>query len=265
VDVGVDIPAEHLRDDFDAVVLATGALEPRDLPIPGRDLDGIHFAMDYLTQQNRRLAGDHVREDEIITAAGKRVVIVGGGDTGADCFGTAIRQGAADVAQFQRWPKPPERRPAGNPWPEPPEIFQVSPAHEEGGAREFAIATREFVGENGRVVALRGARYEVDPGSNGTPRLREAPGTEFEMPVDLVLLAIGFAGPELGGLVPGLGLRLTGRGTIETDEQNMTSVPGVFAAGDASRGQSLIVWAIAEGRRAARSVDQYLMGASNLP
>jgi glutamate synthase (NADPH) small chain len=256
--IGTDIPATQLTSEFDAVVLAIGAHRPRDLPIPGRDLDGIHWAMDYLTQQNQRLAGDSVPDNELIAADGKRVVIIGGGDTGADCFGTAIRQGAVDVVQFQRWPQPPERRAEHNPWPQPPEVFQVSPAHEEGGSREFAISTREFVGYDGSVVALQGARYAVTKDRHGFPKLHELPGTEFEMPVDLVLLAIGFAGPEPGGLVSELGLRLTDRGTIQTNDRRMTGVPGVFAAGDAARGQSLIVWAIAEGRHVAAAVDQYL-------
>jgi glutamate synthase (NADPH/NADH) small chain len=221
--------------------------------------------MDYLTQQNRLLAGDDLPERERISAEGKRVVIIGGGDTGADCFGTAIRQGATDVVQFQRWPQPPHHRGPENPWPEQPNIFQVSPAHEEGGSREYAVATQEFVGRDGRVVALRGARYEVVPQPNGQPRLVEVPGTEFEMPVDLVLLAIGFAGPETRDVIAELGLDVTRRGTVQIDEQHMTSIPGVFAAGDASRGQSLIVWAIAEGRAVAHYVDMYLMSTTSLP
>jgi glutamate synthase (NADPH) small chain len=263
--IGESVPADELARDFDAVVLTIGALKPRDLPVPGRGLNGIHFAMDYLEQQNLILAGEHIPDEERIDASGKRVVIIGGGDTGADCFGTAIRQGAIDVVQFQRWPQPPEQRKADNPWPEPPEIFQYSPAHEEGGSREFAVATRSFSGENGKVNTLHGARYEVVPAENGRPRLAEKPGTEFEMPVELVLLAIGFAGPETGHIVSQLGLEMNARGTISIDKSHMTSVPGVFAAGDASRGQSLIVWAIAEGREVAHHVDLHLMGETTLP
>ncbi len=264
-DIGATVAADELVNEFDATVLTIGALKHRDLPIPGRELDGVHFAMDYLTQQNRILAGDDVPEGERIDASGKRVVIIGGGDTGADCFGTAIRQGAVDVVQFQRWPQPPEQRKPENPWPEPPEVFQYSPAHEEGGSREFAIATREFSGENGRLTTLHGARYEVVPTDSGRPKLAEKDGTEFEMPVELVLLAIGFAGPEPGDVVSQLQLEMSDRGTIAVDAQQQTSVPGVFSAGDASRGQSLIVWAIAEGRKVAHHVDEFLMGETSLP
>jgi glutamate synthase (NADPH) small chain len=264
-DIGGTIPADELTADFDAVVLTIGALKPRDLPIPGRELGGIHFAMDYLEQQNRILAGEHVPDHERIDAKGKRVVIIGGGDTGADCFGTAIRQGAADVIQFQRWPEPPQQRKPENPWPEPPEIFQYSPAHEEGGLREFAMATRSFSGQNGQVTTLHGARYEVIPTESGRPKLAEKAGTEFDMPVELVLLAIGFAGSEAGGIAFQLDLEMSERGTIKTDEHHMTSTPGVFAAGDASRGQSLIVWAITEGREVAHQVDCHLMGTTLLP
>jgi glutamate synthase (NADPH) small chain len=264
-DIGGSSPADDLARDHDAVVLAIGALKHRDLRIPGRELGGIHFAMEYLEQQNRILAGDVVSDNERIDASGKRVVIIGGGDTGADCFGTAIRQGAVDVVQFQRWPQPPEKRIAENPWPEPPEIFQYSPAHEEGGSREFAVATRSFSGEGGNVTTLHGARYDVLRSENGRPQLVEKPGTEFAMPVDLVLLAIGFAGPETGNIADQLGLAMSDRGTIETDAHHMTSTPGIFAAGDASRGQSLIVWAIAEGRAVAHDVDRHLMGETILP
>lgn len=264
-DVGKAMSAHDLTGEFDATVLTIGALKHRDLPIPGRELDGVHYAMDYLTQQNRILAGDHVPDGERIDAGGKRVVIIGGGDTGADCFGTAIRQGAVDVVQFQRWPQPPEQREPENPWPEQPEVFQYSPAHEEGGSREFAMATRSFSGGNGCVTSLNGARYEVVPTDDGRPKLAEKTGTEFEMPVELVLLAIGFAGPEPGDVVSDLQLEMTDAGTIQTDARHMTSFPGVFAAGDASRGQSLIVWAIAEGREVAHHVDLHLMGETNLP
>ncbi len=264
-DVGGAVPASELTGEFDATVLTIGALKHRDLPVPGRELKGIHFAMDYLEQQNRILAGGHVPDEERIDARGKRVVIIGGGDTGADCFGTAIRQGAKDVVQFQRWPQPPERRSPDNPWPEPPEVFQYSPAHEEGGSREFAVATRSFSGEDGKVTTLHGARYELVPTDDGRPKLAEKPGTDFEMPVDLVLLAIGFSGPEPGDVLSQLQLEMTDRGTVAIDKQRLTSTPGVFAAGDSARGQSLIVWAIAEGREVAHHVDMHLMGYTELP
>ena len=264
-DVGGSIPADELSADYDAVVLTIGALKHRDLPVPGRELNGVHFAMDYLEQQNRILAGETIPDCDRIDAHGKRVVIIGGGDTGADCFGTAIRQGATDVVQFQRWPQPPEHRSSDNPWPEPPEVFQYSPAHEEGGSREFAVSTRSFSGQNGHVTKLHGARYELIPAETGRPKLAEQPGTDFEMPVDLVLLAIGFAGPEPSDIVAQLQLEMSERGTIAVDQQHMTSSSGVFAAGDAARGQSLIVWAIAEGREVAHHVDNHLMGCSELP
>jgi glutamate synthase (NADPH) small chain len=264
-DVGGSIPADELAREFDATVLTIGALKHRDLPVPGRELNGVHFAMDYLEQQNRVLAGEEIPSEERIDASGKHVVIIGGGDTGADCFGTAIRQGAIDVVQFQRWPQPPEQRKPDNPWPEQPEVFQYSPAHEEGGSREFAVATRSFSGENGTVTTLHGARYELVASGNGRPKLAEKPGTDFDIPADLVLLAIGFAGPDTGHIVPQLELDITDQGTIRVNDRHETSTPGVFAAGDASRGQSLIVWAIAEGREVAHHVDNHLMGYTELP
>jgi glutamate synthase (NADPH/NADH) small chain len=261
--IGGNIPAEELRREFDAVVLAGGSTAPRDLRIPGRELKGIHFAMEYLTLQNRRNEGDAVADADFITAAGKRVVIIGGGDTGADCLGTAHRQGARSVHQFELLPKPPETRAETNPWPTWPQIFRVSSAHEEGGERLYSVSTTEFEGRDGQVVALKGHGV-VPVQEQGRMGFAPVPGSEFTLECDLVLLAMGFTGPERGA-IDQLGVTLTDRGTVARDANWMTNVPGVFAAGDMQRGQSLIVWAIAEGRSAARGVDQWLMGQSQLP
>jgi glutamate synthase (NADPH/NADH) small chain len=248
VHVGVDVGADELRRDFDAVLLAGGAGQPRDLTVPGRTLRGVHFALDYLTQQNRRCQGDNVADAQAITARGKHVVIIGGGDTGADCLGTVHRQGARSVTQLEVLPMPPHQRAADNPWPLWPHIFRKSSAHEEGGERVYSFATRELVDDgNGHVCALQGQRLEVD--------------TTFEIPADLVLLAMGFVGVEKGPLLSDIGVQLTDRGSVWRDERWMTSVPGVFAAGDMQRGQSLIVWAIDDGRRAAAAIDDYLSAA----
>jgi glutamate synthase (NADPH) small chain len=241
VNVGDDFAASDLVRDFDAVVLAGGAGRPRDLNVPGRALKGVHFAMDYLTQQNRHCEGGDL---PWIDAAGKHVVIIGGGDTGADCLGTVHRQGAASVAQLELMPSPPQQRAADNPWPLWPQVFRTSSAHEEGGDRFFAVATTELRGVDGRVRSLHGHRV--------------ACGTPFEMKADLVLLAMGFLGPEKSTLLTDLDVRMSERGTVWRDDGWMTSVPGVFAAGDMQRGQSLIVWAIDDGRRAAAAVDTYL-------
>jgi glutamate synthase (NADPH/NADH) small chain len=260
VNVGVDIPTSALRRDFEAIVLCGGAGAARDLPVPGRELGGVHFAVEYLTQQNRRCEGDQVPEDQVITAAGKRVIIIGGGDTGADCLGTAHRQGARSVHQFELLPRPPEARADDNPWPQWPRIFRSSAAHEEGGERLFSISTERFVDDGtGRVRALE--TIGVDVSRSGVTRI---PGTERSIDADLVLLAMGFVGPDRGGLIAELGVRLTERGNVWRDERWMTSEEGVFAAGDMQRGQSLIVWAIADGRHAAAAVDTYLMGESSL-
>ena len=254
VNVGEDVTAQDLQHEFDAVVLAGGAGTPRDLAVPGRDLKGVHFAMDYLTQQNRNCEGDEI---PWITAAGKHVVIIGGGDTGADCLGTVHRQGAASVSQLELLPAPPDQRAADNPWPLWPNVFRTSSAHEEGGDRVYAVATTEFVGDGTRVRALRGHKVErVNTG--GRVSFDAVPGSDFEMKADLVLLAMGFVGPEPGRLLRDLDVKLTDRGNVWRDEHWMTSVPGVFAAGDMQRGQSLIVWAIDDGRRAAAAVDAYL-------
>ena len=248
VHVGVDVTAQDLRDNFDAVLLAGGAGQPRDLAVPGRELRGVHFAMDYLEQQNRRCQGDDVADDHAISAAGKHVVIIGGGDTGADCLGTVHRQGARSVSQFELLPAPPAARASENPWPLWPLVLRVSSAHEEGGERQFAVSTTAFTGDDdGHVRQLHGQHV-----GSGAP---------FEMPADLVLLAMGFTGPTKARLLDDLGLRLTDRGSVWRDEGWMTSTEGVFAAGDMQRGQSLIVWAIADGRQAAAAIDRYVIRA----
>ena len=259
--IGGEIDARDLVREFDALCLAGGATLPRDLDVPGRELDGVHFAMQYLPLQNRRNAGDEV---PVISAQGKRVVILGGGDTGADCLGTAIRQGAAEVLQYELLPRPADSRPDENPWPTWPNIYRVSSAHEEGGVRDYSILTKSLSGANGALQQLHAVRVEFVP-ENGRQAMREVPGSEFSVDCDLLLLAMGFLGPETPGMVEQLGVQHTERGNVWADECKMTSVPGVFAAGDMARGQSLIVWAIAEGRTAARGIDRYLMGESALP
>ncbi len=263
--VGADVTVEGLRSDFDAVLLAAGAGAPRDLPVPGRELLGVHFAMEYLTLQNRRNQGDSIADGHFITAHGKHVIIIGGGDTGADCLGTAHRQGAKSVTQLELLPRPPQERAEDNPWPLWPNVFRVSSAHEEGGERLYSVSTQHFSGDaSGRVKALHAVKVEMVR-NDGRVQFVPVEGSEFEIPADLVLLAMGFVGPERGPLVNELGIRLTDRGNVWRDERWMTSVQGVFTAGDMQRGQSLIVWAIAEGRSAARGIDQFLMGESALP
>jgi len=265
VNVGVEVTADRLRRDFDAVLLAGGAGQPRDLPVPGRELGGIHFAMEYLTLQNRRNEGDTIPDGEFISAEGRHVIIIGGGDTGADCLGTAHRQKAKSVHQLELLPMPPKERAAANPWPEWPQVFRVSSAHEEGGERLYSVSTQRFSGTaDGRVKALHAVQVEPVQ-SNGRTAFEPVAGSEFEIPADLVLLAMGFTGPEKGPLLGDLGVDVTARGNVGRDAKWMTNVPGVFTAGDMQRGQSLIVWAIAEGRSAARAIDEHLMGASKLP
>jgi glutamate synthase (NADPH/NADH) small chain len=260
VGVGVDITGDELLRSFDAVMLAVGAEHPRDLDIPGRELGGIHFAMDYLVQQNKRGAGDRFASSAEISAAGKHVVIIGGGDTGVDCLGTAHRQKAASVHQLQIHPMPPDDRHQSTPWPLWPLQLRVEAAHEEGGYREWSVLTTHFSGdEAGNVKKLHCVR--VGP----KPALERMPNSEFYLDADLVLVAIGFSGPVRRGLLEQLPLELDQRGNVQTDATFMTSVPGVFSAGDARRGQSLVVWAIAEGRKAAHHIDRFLMGASQLP
>ena len=266
VEIGVDLPVSALRRAFDATVLCGGATAPRDLQIPGRELAGIHFAVEYLTQQNRRCEGDDLGDEPLISAEGRRVVIIGGGDTGADCLGTAHRQGAASVAQFELLPRPPETRAANNPWPQWPVVFRTSAAHDEGGDRIYSVSTERFVGdERGRVSALHATQVEMRVDASGRARFEPVPGTGFELQADLVLLAMGFVGPERGSLLTELGVRMTDRGTVWRDDNWMTSEDAVFTAGDMQRGQSLIVWAIADGRSVAHNVDAYLMGRSTLP
>jgi glutamate synthase (NADPH/NADH) small chain len=265
VDIGGAVSASAIQHGYDAVVLCCGAGAPRDLPIPGRDLGGIHFAMEYLTQQNRRCEGDEIPADQIISAEGRRVVIIGGGDTGADCLGTAHRQGALSVHQFELLSRPPDVRHADNPWPQWPNVFRTSSAHEEGGERVYSVLTERFVGDTGgRVSALEAITVEVAR-EGGRLQFTRQPGTEVRLAADLVLLAMGFEGAERSPLLSQLGVRMTERGTVWRDANWMTSVPGVFTAGDMQRGQSLIVWAIAEGRSVARAVDAHLMGESTLP
>ncbi len=258
--VGVNVSVEELRGNFDAILLSGGATAPRDLPVPGRDLRGIHFAMEYLPLQNKRCEGDTIPDSQFITAKDKHVVIIGGGDTGADCLGTSHRQGARSIVQFELLPKPPLERAADNPWPNWPNIFRTSSAHEEGGGREYCVLTKSFTGRDGQVEQLHAVRVEFE-GRN----IREVPGSEFTINADLVLLAMGFLGPERNGMLGQLGVNINERGNVATDTEKMTSIPGIFAAGDMSRGQSLVVWAIREGRNAARSIDKYLMGSTELP
>jgi glutamate synthase (NADPH) small chain len=259
VNVGEELTGDKLRDRYDAVILAIGATEPRDLPVPGRELGGIHQAMEFLPQANRVAQGEEVPDQ--ITAEGKHVVIIGGGDTGADCLGTSTRQGAASITQLEILPEPPTERPAGQPWPTYPMIFRVSSAHEEAGDRVYSVSTQEFLGDDdGNVRALRLVEVVFE---NGRPT--EVEGTEREIPAQLVLFAMGFLGPEKPGLVEQLGVDLDERGNVARDASYATSVPGVFVAGDAGRGQSLIVWALAEGRAAAAAVDKHLTGSTALP
>ena len=262
-DVGADPPADRLRDEFDAVILAGGATLARDLPIAGRDLEGIHQAMEYLTPSNRIQAGDLSATP--ISARDKRVIIIGGGDTGADCLGTAHRQGAASVHQFEIMPRPPDQRADATPWPTWPLMYRVSAAHEEGGQREFAINTEEFVGDPaGHVTALR--THRVDMRSvDGRLSFEQVDDSAEEYRADLVLLALGFAGPDRSPMLEQLGVEMTDRGNVARDHRWATNVEGVFVAGDMGRGQSLIVWAIAEGRSCAAAVDHFLMGETMLP
>src|SRR6478672_6262985 len=277
--VGFNVKIEDLRRDFDAIVLCGGATQPRDLKVPGRELSGIYPAMTYLTQQNKRNLGDGVPDEQIIDAQDKHVIILGGGDTGADCLGTAIRQGCKSVKQFELLPRPPQQRSdadvkAGNlqPWPYWPMVFRSSSAHEEavefagGDIRDFSIDTKSFSGDRGgNVKRLHAIRLEWTKDPTGRWNMKEVPGSEFTLDCDLCLLAMGFVGPEKPGAIQELGLELDARGNVKVDESYMSSVPGVFAAGDMRRGQSLVVWAISEGRQAARGVDQFLMGKTDLP
>jgi glutamate synthase (NADPH) small chain len=260
VNVGVTKPFEELTAEFDAVLLAGGAEDPRDPKLPGQDLAGVHFAMPYLVQQNRRVGQEEPTPEAPILAGGKHVVVIGGGDTGSDCIGTSNRHGAASVTQLEIMPQPGEDRPSAQPWPTYPMLFRVSSAHEEGGERMYSVSTQEFLGDDeGRVRALRLVDVEFKDGT-----FLEVEGTQREIPAELVLFAMGFTGPERDGIVEQLEVDLDQRGNVARDDAYMTSVPGVFVAGDAGRGQSLIVWAIAEGRAAAAAVDTYLTGSTTL-
>jgi glutamate synthase (NADPH) small chain len=252
---------------FNAVVLCIGATVPRDLHLPGRELQGIHFAMDFLTRQNRLDASDDLAAggEAPISAKGKQVIVIGGGDTGSDCIGTCIRQGAKSVTNFEAVARPAPGRPAHQPWPYYPTRLRNSPSHEEGCERHWGVLTQTFTGTRGRVTRLTTVDIRMIPQPAGPPKIETLPGTTRQWPADLVLIAIGYSGPETGAVAAAFGLTHDARGTIATDDNYMTQVPGLFAAGDARRGQSLIVWAISEGREAARAVDLYLMGTTRLP
>ena len=267
VHVGVALPVEKLLADFDAVALTGGSEKPRELPVPGRELAGIHFAMEFLPQQNKVVAGDEVPGQ--ILAAGKHVVVIGGGDTGSDCIGTSIRQGAASVVNFELMPQPPEQENKPLTWPYWPLKLRTSSSHEEGAERDFAVATKSFQGKNGKVESLTACHVEWVKDAKGGMAMKEVPGTEFTIPAQLVLLAMGYVHPVHEGLVDDLGVAKDARGNVRAATEGpacyATSVPRVFAAGDMRRGQSLVVWAIREGRQCAREVDAFLMGASDLP
>ncbi len=263
IEVGSDFSISEMEKEFDALVIAIGSKEPRDLKIKGRELKGIYFAMDYLKQNNRRVSGEKISEEELIDAKGKKVVIIGGGDTGSDCVGTANRQGADYVTQIEVMPKPPEARTINYPWPLYPLLLKTSSSHQEGVRREWSVLTKEFSGKDGKLTKLKCARVEFKHNvGGGRPVMYEIPGSEFEIEADLAILAVGFVHPEHKGLVEKIGVDLDNRGNIKTDSSFMTSKRGIFSAGDAHRGQSLIVWAIYEGRRVASYVNTYLMGNS---
>ncbi|MCG3174311.1 MAG: Glutamate synthase [NADPH] small chain [Myxococcota bacterium] len=259
VDVGVDLSSRYLMRSFDAVALTIGAMIPRPVDAAGRALAGVHYAMEYLTQQNRRTAGDREPPSGIINAAGKRVVVIGGGDTGSDCIGTAHRQGAASVSQLEILPRPPDSRAPDNPWPTWAKVLRASHSHEEGCERYWNISTKEFLGENGQVTALRCARVEWTPSAGGRMELKDVPGGELILPADLVLIAAGFTGPALGSLRQELNLALSPGGTVRVDSQMMTSTPGVFAAGDCVIGASLVVRALHQGRVMGQRMHDWLL------
>jgi len=265
VDVGTDFSVSRLKKDFHAVCLAAGSRIPRDLNIEGRGLSGIYFAMDYLTQANKRTAGWSFPADKLIDAKGKRVVVIGGGDTGSDCMGTAHRQAASCIIQIELLPQPNQCRTADCPWPQYPMILKTSTSHEEGGGRKWSVLTKKFLGRSKTVERLSCVEVEFYRDAQGSTATREIPGSEFEIEADLVILALGFIHPQRKGLIEELGVELDQRGNVKTDGNYMTSLKGMFAAGDMRRGQSWVVWAISEGRRAAHCIDKYLMGSSSLP
>jgi glutamate synthase (NADPH) small chain len=264
--IGVDIQASELLAEYDAIVLTGGAEHPRNLEVPGRELAGVHYAMEFLTPNNKKVAGDDVGNLGWIDAKGKHVIVIGGGDTGSDCIGTSNRMGAASVTQFEILPQPPEHEDKGLTWPDWPLKLRTSSSQEEGCERDWAVLTKRLSGRNGKVEKLHAVRVEWTKGADGRMGMRDVAGSEFELKADLVLLAMGFLGPVRTGLLEQLGVTLDPRGNVAaTTESYQTSVPKVFAAGDMRRGQSLVVWAIREGRQAARAVDQFLMGRSELP
>ncbi|NDL68802.1 glutamate synthase subunit beta [Anaerotalea alkaliphila] len=266
--IGVDVSVHALKNEYDAICLTGGSTQPRDLMISGREFDGIHFAMDFLPQANKQNASIPVPEDQMISAKGKRVVVIGGGDTGSDCIGTSLRQGALDVTQLELLPMPSVERPANQPWPVFPMILRTSSSHEEAMAvldkdvRNYAIGTKSFDGKDGQVTRLDCVRLDWSAGPDGRMQMNEIPGSEFSIDCDLVLFAMGFLHPEHHGMLDDLGVEYDQRGNVKTDSKNMTSVPSIFCAGDMRRGQSLVVHAIAEGRRLAKHVDEYLMGST---
>jgi glutamate synthase (NADPH/NADH) small chain len=265
-DIGVTTAAKDLLDQFDAVVLTGGSEHSRDLEVPGRDLDGVHFAMTFLPQQNKRNAGDVIDEIASITATGKQIIVIGGGDTGSDCIGTSFRQGALSVTQLEILPQPPEKENKGLTWPDWPNKMRTSSSQDEGARREWSVATQSIEGEQGKVTAINCVRLNWTQDDNGQWQMEEIPGSEFQLQADLVLLAMGFVHPVHEGMLKELGVELDPRGNVQADtEQYQTSIDKVFSAGDMRRGQSLVVWAIREGRQCARSVDEYLMGSSELP
>tara|TARA_B100000686_G_scaffold57682_2_gene61917 strand:+ start:1557 stop:3014 length:1458 start_codon:yes stop_codon:yes gene_type:complete len=264
--VGKTVPFNELKESNDAVLLTGGSTIPRNLDIPGRELKGVHYAMEFLTQQNRLNDDIEIEDSEKITAKDKTVVILGGGDTGSDCLGTSLRQGAKEVYQLELLPEPPRIRKDTDLWPNWPMVLRTSTSHEEGGTRDYNILTKNFSGSNGQLQKLNGVRLEWGkPDENGRPEMLEIPGSEFEIETELVLLAMGFLHPERDGMLKSAGVDLDHRGNVKTDVNKMTNQQGVFAAGDMARGQSLVVWAIAEGREAARGIDQYLQGSTTLP
>jgi glutamate synthase (NADPH/NADH) small chain len=269
VEVGVTVSMDMLLADYDAVVLSGGAEAPRDLPIPGRELDGIHFAMDFLTQQNKRVAGDpesRAAPNGTLSAKGKHVVVIGGGDTGSDCIGTSNRHGAASVTQFEIMPQPPVKENKMLVWPDWPLKMRTSSSHQEGCERDWSVQTKRAIGENGKITALECVRVDWQLGDGGQMKLVEVPGSEFTLKADLVLLAMGFVGPRKQGLVEQAGVELDARGNVKAPLTNyQTSKTKIFSCGDMRRGQSLVVWAIREGRQCARGVDEFLMGSSELP
>jgi len=262
--VGKDITIDSLLKDFDAVLMCGGSEKPRDLPVPGRELNGVHFAMEFLPQQNKRVAGDTIPEASALTAKGKHVIVIGGGDTGSDCIGTSHRQGAASVTSLELLPKPPVERASDNPWPEWSRVLRLSSSHKEGGTIEYSVLTKKFAGENGKVKELHGVKIVWERDEKGQMKMKEVPGSEFVLPAELVLLAMGFVHPVHDGMVQQLGVALDARGNVQVDANHMTSKEGVFAAGDMAIGQSLVVRAIKQGRNAARGIDQYLMGVTEL-